>query len=258
MGIMDGLSGWLKQIIAVVLLASLVDLLLPNRTMQRYVRLVAGLFILLTVITPLLGWLKGDFGDRLAAGLSQVEEAPGGAPDQLAMIEQEGAKLRDRQAKQTSELVTARLAEQIRADVAQSEGRPVRSVDIKTDRNADGAWLVKEVAIVLDGTSPQADGHLSGEADSSGGAIADSASSPEKSASRPIADIAPVAPVDPVEVDIAGSERPDSFRPKNGAEPALAEPDIQVRTRIAAFVAARYGLPTDTVVVTETNAPTKY
>ena len=41
----EALGVWLRQVVAAVLLAALIDLLLPNRTMQRYVRLVAGLFI---------------------------------------------------------------------------------------------------------------------------------------------------------------------------------------------------------------------
>jgi stage III sporulation protein AF len=71
-GLIEGLSDWLRQIIAVVLLASLIDLLLPNRTMQKYVRLVAGLFILMTVATPILHWMKGDFSSKLAESLNIV------------------------------------------------------------------------------------------------------------------------------------------------------------------------------------------
>lgn len=59
------LAEWLRGIIAVVLLASFIDLLLPNRSMQRYVRLVASLIILLTILSPIISLLKGDFNERL-------------------------------------------------------------------------------------------------------------------------------------------------------------------------------------------------
>ena len=51
---MEALAAWLKQIIVVVLLATFIDLLLPNRTMQRYVKLVVSLFILMTILTPVM------------------------------------------------------------------------------------------------------------------------------------------------------------------------------------------------------------
>jgi stage III sporulation protein AF len=131
MGLMEGLSNWLRQIIAVVLLASLIDLLLPNRTMQRYVRLVAGLFILMTVATPILHWMKGDFSSKLADGLSAVELKPDSADQQMAMIEEEGAKLRDKHGAQAANLVSTKLAAAIRSEVEQSEQREVRKVDVE-------------------------------------------------------------------------------------------------------------------------------
>lgn len=40
---MGWLSDWLKSIIMVILLATFVDILLPNQTMQRYVKTVISL-----------------------------------------------------------------------------------------------------------------------------------------------------------------------------------------------------------------------
>jgi stage III sporulation protein AF len=64
---MEALGGWLKQIILVVLLATFIDLLLPNRTMQRYVRLVVSLFILMTILAPVLQLLGSNANLRMLA-----------------------------------------------------------------------------------------------------------------------------------------------------------------------------------------------
>jgi len=49
---MTWLTLWLKKIILLVLLAAFLDLILPNTTLQRYVKMVMGLILLLTIISP--------------------------------------------------------------------------------------------------------------------------------------------------------------------------------------------------------------
>ena len=69
---MDWLAGWLKTVIMVIMLATFVDLLLPSNTMQRYVKTVLSLFILLTLLTPVLQLFQKDWNmDQL---LSQAEK----------------------------------------------------------------------------------------------------------------------------------------------------------------------------------------
>lgn len=46
------LNGWIKELILIILLASFTDLLLPNHALQRYVRTVIGLFLLLVLLSP--------------------------------------------------------------------------------------------------------------------------------------------------------------------------------------------------------------
>lgn len=57
----DWLTNWLKEIILIVLLASFVDLLLPNSNMQKYARLILGLLIILTIISPIFELFTENF-----------------------------------------------------------------------------------------------------------------------------------------------------------------------------------------------------
>ncbi|MFC5532570.1 stage III sporulation protein AF [Cohnella yongneupensis] len=251
MGLMDGIAGWLRQIIAVLLLASIIDLLLPNRTMQRYVRLVAGLILLLTVATPVLHWMKGDFGSKLAEGLDIVEKSPQIAPDQLAMIESEGEKLRNRQSEQAANLVSTRLAAAIRSDVEANEQRAVRSVDVQTAQDKAGNWTVTSVKVVLERT----DG---GESSQAKGAIA------------PMKEIDPIASVD-IHVEVGGelnssssngssSEDGDSRKDEavgDQAQEAMAEEtdlDSRTESRVVTLVANRFGITSALIKVSQTPA----
>ncbi|RKP57173.1 stage III sporulation protein AF [Cohnella endophytica] len=242
MGLMDGLSHWLRQIIAVILLASLIDLLLPNRTMQRYVRLVAGLFILMTLATPIMHWMKGDFDSKLAAGLNSIELEPRSAPDQLAMIEEAGAKLRNKQQAQAAELVTARLEASIRSEVEQSEHRGVSKVDVKLERRNDGSMDVAKVVVSLEPAPVQT-------------TSPDASSSPGASAANSVQEMQPVTPVD-IRIEVETWPTGDEAGASGGKQADKAasaaveeEADRVTSSRISALIASRFGIATNAVEV---------
>lgn len=51
---LEWLGNWLKQIIILIIIATLIDLILPNRSMERYVKLVMGLLMIMAILTPIL------------------------------------------------------------------------------------------------------------------------------------------------------------------------------------------------------------
>ncbi len=63
-------SEWLRNIIAIILLAVVADMLLPNKAMQRYARLTIGLIILLVLLSPVLKILREDIGTRLEGAIA--------------------------------------------------------------------------------------------------------------------------------------------------------------------------------------------
>lgn len=254
---MDALGGWLRQVVAAVLLAALIDLLLPNRTMQRYVRLVAGLFILLTLASPLLSWIKGDMPAKVAAGIEWAEREPVGAKDegQLAQIMAEAKRIGDVQTGQAAKLAVAGLKTQIKTAVEQEEGVAVADVEVSAVVTKEGAIEVSGVTVAL--TAAAANGAV-------------------PRASAPIADVEPVAPVR-VDIDLGqvasepdseSDSEPDSepaTQPDAGGDrPAIAQPaddaadgtpaEAGQSRRIAALIAGRFGIGTDKISVVAANA----
>src|SRR5690606_15618658 len=112
-------------------------------------RLVAGLIILLTIATPVLQWIRGDFDSKLAAGMQAVELNPQAAPDELARIEAEGRKWRERGSLEAASLTAARLQEAIRQDVELAEGVDVADVSVELQRTAGGTLDVRSVTVTL-------------------------------------------------------------------------------------------------------------
>ncbi|WP_209123084.1 stage III sporulation protein AF [Alkalihalobacillus sp. BA299] len=62
---MSFLTEWLTNIIIFILLATILELLLPNSNMQRYVKMVVGLLLLVIILNPLLSIFSKDINDIL-------------------------------------------------------------------------------------------------------------------------------------------------------------------------------------------------
>ncbi|MFJ7754877.1 stage III sporulation protein AF [Peribacillus muralis] len=70
---MSFLAGWVSNIIVFVLLATVIDLLLPNSALQKYAKMVIGLLLIAIIITPILGLFNKDFDEILSAATSEFE-----------------------------------------------------------------------------------------------------------------------------------------------------------------------------------------
>ncbi|MCT8138695.1 stage III sporulation protein AF [Anaerobacillus sp. CMMVII] len=73
---MQFLTEWISNIILLILLATILELLLPNSSLQRYVKMVVGLLLLVIILTPLLSIFSKDVDSWVSSlGFSnQLEE----------------------------------------------------------------------------------------------------------------------------------------------------------------------------------------
>lgn len=62
---MSILTGWVTNIIVLILLATVLELLLPNSSMQRYVKMVIGLMLMAVILSPVLTIFSKDFNTML-------------------------------------------------------------------------------------------------------------------------------------------------------------------------------------------------
>nr|WP_249435607.1 stage III sporulation protein AF [Paenibacillus sp. Marseille-Q4541] len=125
------MSGWLRELILVVLLATFVDMLLPNRSMERYVKLVLSLLILLTLITPLINLLSSDPDARLRAALRDwTQNGEQAQAMTLDDILDEGEKLHKQQEENAKEWAAKEVADQIKEQIEKETNLPVESVSV--------------------------------------------------------------------------------------------------------------------------------
>ncbi|MGU3470409.1 stage III sporulation protein AF [Paenibacillus sp. D51F] len=160
-------SSWLKDVISVILLASIVDLLLPNKSMQRYARLVTGLIVLLVILTPLLKLAQGDIQGKLSESIKdwdrEVQDSNVKMPsldDILRKAEQTSGRSRQ----QAAELARSQLESEVKAAVEQQTGFSVASVAAAVSWDGSGNGTVSGVVVTL----AAAGGHSSSPSSDSG------------------------------------------------------------------------------------------
>jgi stage III sporulation protein AF len=160
---MFGMSGWLKTVITVILLATFVDLLLPSSTMQRYVRTVMSLFVLLTLLAPVAQLFQRGWDPQRLFSLVQGEEArmaateeAGGAMPSLEAIERKADQLKAANATQQKKLVEAQLASQMKASLQGETTLQVESVTVATATDKQNKPYIEHVQVALGPAKPAA------------------------------------------------------------------------------------------------------
>ena len=68
---MSFLSSWISNIIIFILLATVIDMLLPSSSLQKYTKMVIGLLLIAIIITPILSLFQTNFNQILASATVQ-------------------------------------------------------------------------------------------------------------------------------------------------------------------------------------------
>lgn len=125
---------WVKNIVLVVLFAAFMELLLPSSSMQRFIRVIMGLFIMLTILNPALDIIQNRIasGQELSAVTTTLNNSVNNSNVTTSMTEE-----RD---KLSYELYKKELAKQIRAVVTTVDGVADAKVAVDVNTAADGKF----------------------------------------------------------------------------------------------------------------------
>ncbi|ARK31402.1 stage III sporulation protein AF [Halalkalibacter krulwichiae] len=86
---MGFLTEWLTNIILLILLATILELMLPNSNMQRYVKMVVGLLLLVVMLQPLLTIFKEDVDEWLFSLSRETEQTEQSINNQINLQKRE-------------------------------------------------------------------------------------------------------------------------------------------------------------------------
>ena len=55
----EWISRWAEQIVVAVIIATVIEMILPNGNNKKYVKVVIGIYILFTIISPIITKISG-------------------------------------------------------------------------------------------------------------------------------------------------------------------------------------------------------
>ncbi|HSW10587.1 MAG TPA: stage III sporulation protein AF [Bacillota bacterium] len=147
---MEALAAWLREIIVLLFLVTVIENLVPLRVTRGYVRLATGLLLVVAVARPLLplaagpGWEDGWWEGSLRVRVLQLPDA---------------AALEEGQRRRAVELYRQALqaeADRVLADVPGSGASTVRLV-IESDPRAADFGQVSRITVQMEGGSEAAE-----------------------------------------------------------------------------------------------------
>ena len=57
---LEWFKSWATGIVIAVIIATIIEMILPNSTSKKYIKIIIGIFIVYTVISPVIGSFKGE------------------------------------------------------------------------------------------------------------------------------------------------------------------------------------------------------
>ncbi|MGE5328415.1 MAG: stage III sporulation protein AF, partial [Deltaproteobacteria bacterium] len=125
----EALKGWVASIIAVILFVSLVEIILPEGKMRKYVNLTAGVLVVLIIISPLFKVFNKSIEIDIPE-MSLKESVP------LEELKIQGEKIGNMRSKQIIYAYREKMAKNIREQVNEIEGISCEKVVCKIIEDA--------------------------------------------------------------------------------------------------------------------------
>jgi stage III sporulation protein AF len=134
---MQFLTEWVTNIIIFVLLATIIDMLLPNSNFQKYTKIVTGLLLIAIILTPILKLISKDFESTLRS-IPIFEESKEKSIENLIDL-----KKKEIQASSDAyilETMAVRLKKDTEEELMEQYGLQIANIELKVDDSSKLAF----------------------------------------------------------------------------------------------------------------------
>jgi stage III sporulation protein AF len=134
---MQFLTEWVTNIIIFVLLATVIDMLLPNSNFQKYTKIVTGLLLIAIILTPILKLISKDFESTLRS-IPIFEESKEKNIENLIDL-----KKKEIQASSDAyilETMAVRLKKDTEEELMEQYGLQIANIELKVDDSSKLAF----------------------------------------------------------------------------------------------------------------------
>lgn len=145
---MQWLNDWIREIVMIILLAAFLDLIIPNSSLDRYVKVVVGLLILLAILSPIISFLQSDWSvDRLLDTTLSTESTP--AMRDVNTVLREGEEMKQYQESQSMRLVQNQMEHMVRELIEGKYPGIIQEIFPSFKEGAEGTPQLDHIQIVL-------------------------------------------------------------------------------------------------------------
>jgi stage III sporulation protein AF len=134
---MDFIKDWITNIILFVLLATVIDMLLPNSNMQKYTKMVTGLLLIAIILTPIFKLIASDFEKALAT-VPLINN--NGETNMENLIEMKKKEIQASQHAYILEQMAVQLEKDVEEELMSQSGFKITSIDFLLKENHPKAF----------------------------------------------------------------------------------------------------------------------
>ncbi len=144
---MQLISEWVINIIIFILLAMIIDMLLPQSNIRKYVKVVTGLLLIVIIITPIFKLLSTDVDDLLIHFSEQSKIGEERLENELKVKKTE---IETSQHAYILEQMAVQMKEQVEEEMIDTYGMNITSIHITTDnRSENPEEQIKKVTVYM-------------------------------------------------------------------------------------------------------------
>ncbi len=141
---MSFINEWVTNIILIILLATILELLLPSNAFQKYVKVVIGLLLIIAILNPMIKMFSVDLNQELASlGLSETVINDG---EMKNLIENKKSEIQASQDAYILEQMDVLLRQKVEDKLADQYEKRLKDVVIQEKSQAGpekSQWLIR-------------------------------------------------------------------------------------------------------------------
>ena len=141
MGIVDFLKLWIRDIAFVFVIVSIIEIIIPNNNMKRYIDMVIGLLIIIVIITPFIKLLNKDFDIDKEIFKKEIEESKFVYKDNMNLVSM--------QEEQIKEVYLSKIEEEIKELIQETTNYKVDEISISIYEDELRYGDIKDIKLAI-------------------------------------------------------------------------------------------------------------
>ena len=155
---MDLLINWVTQIVIFLIVAIMIDLMIPATTMKKYIKLVVGLILILIFLKPVFALFEMNIDQALENSFSKVMQEKSEQDTMENSIKMQKSEIEDGQRAYILEEMAVQLKDLAKKRLKEEEQAEILNIDFRFQSDAEPSYENLDEVIVYLGHIEEEEG----------------------------------------------------------------------------------------------------